>query len=84
MANIGKSPNLRAIFDLHTDLIPVSDLCSLISVRVVRKEERSILIGACDAISTENETQFSRGPDLWLVLTYSGTLEFLVDDLEAH
>ena len=71
-------------FHVHIDLIPVSDLCSPLSVRVVRKEGASMLIGNCDVISTENETLFSHGPDLWLVLTYTGTLEFLVDDMEAH
>ncbi len=71
-------------FHLHIDLIPVSDLCSPLSVRVVRKERASMFIGTCDVISTENETRFSHGPDLWQVLTYTGRLEFLVDDLEVH
>ncbi len=71
-------------FHLHIDLIPVSDFCSPLSVRVVRKERASMLIGTCDVITTEKDTLFPHGPDLWLALTYTGTLEFLVDDLEAH
>ena len=71
-------------FHVNIDILPVSNLCSPLSVRVVRKERASMLIGACDVISTENESLFSHGPDLWYVLTYTGTLEFLVDDLVLH
>ena len=71
-------------FHVHIDLIPVSDLCSPLSVQTVRKERASMLVGTCDVISTENESLFSHGPDLWMVLTYTGTLEFLTVDLEAH
>ena len=71
-------------FHVKIDILPVSDLCSPLSVRVVRKERASMLIGTCDVISTQNESLFSHGPDLWMVLTYTGTLEFLVDDLVLH
>ncbi len=71
-------------FHLEIDIIRVSDFCSPLSVRVVRKETASMLIGTCDVIRPENESETIRGPHLWLVLTHTGKLEFLTVDLEAH
>ena len=61
---------------------PVTRSCSPFSTTVIRQAARSVLVGTCPVLRSQEPDPTVKGPSLWLWLFGTRELQFLVRDLE--